>query len=96
MYSAIWESAIWNSANWETAIRNSANWDVTPWTTHPPPKAPWNTYPPLIISYYIHTRHRIIGLVIDEVDKIDHCNLFIKFYSTIIQNGRMALRHLFK
>ena len=29
MYSAIWESAIWNSANWETAIRNSANWDVT-------------------------------------------------------------------
>ena len=29
MYSAIWESAIWNSSNWETAIRNSANWDVT-------------------------------------------------------------------
>ena len=29
MYSARWESAIWNSSNWETAIRNSANWDVT-------------------------------------------------------------------
>ena len=26
-----------------------------------------------------------MGLVIDEVDKMDHCNLFIKFYSTIIQ-----------
>ena len=31
--------------------------------------------------------HHISGVTIDsdEVDKMDHCNLFIKFYSTIIQ-----------
>ena len=69
----------------------------SPWNTHPP----WNSHPPgtpippmehsspllLFDNIYIlgYIQDNFVGLVIDEVDKMDHCNPFIKFYSAIIQ-----------